>query len=209
VSRPNFKRTKEKAYETLMLQENFSFPINPKTIQLNNCNIQIISMQEYSKKTNQSIDKLTLNGSVNDGYTYRRGNNFFIFYNEDVETEERKTWTISHELGHIALGHATQCDDNEIEANFFASQLLAPQCVLKEILKNGVKLTQQYLTSKFKISNEASSKCLITLSKVLDYDHITTQYDDIIIELFKPYVCDDYSNDSFLEELENNRNNFY
>ena len=32
--KPNFKRAKEEAYKTLMLQENFSFPINPKNIKL-------------------------------------------------------------------------------------------------------------------------------------------------------------------------------
>ncbi len=34
--KPNFKRAKEEAYKTLMLQENFSFPINPKNIKLKN-----------------------------------------------------------------------------------------------------------------------------------------------------------------------------
>ena len=34
MAKPNFKRAKEEAYKTLMLQENFSFPINPKNIKL-------------------------------------------------------------------------------------------------------------------------------------------------------------------------------
>ena len=34
MDKPNFKKAKEEAYKTLMLQENFSFPINPKKIKL-------------------------------------------------------------------------------------------------------------------------------------------------------------------------------
>ena len=134
--KPNFKRAKEEAYKTLMLQENFSFPINPKNIKLKEYDVKIISFQEYAQKTNLSINQLTSNCNTNDGYTYIRNSNILIFYNEDIETEGRKMWTISHELGHIVLKHTTQCDKNESEANFFASQLLAPQCVLKQLIKN-------------------------------------------------------------------------
>lgn len=159
--KPNFKRAKEEAYKTLMLQENFSFPINPKNIKLKEYDIKIISFQEYAQKTNLSINQLTSNGNTNDGYTYIKNNNILIFYNEDIETEGRKTWTISHELGHIVLNHTTQCDKNEAEANFFAAQLLAPQCVLKDLVKNGAKITPLYLSEKFKISKEASEIVLI------------------------------------------------
>ena len=124
MDKPNFKRAKEEAYKTLMVQENLSFPVNPKNIKLKEYDIKIISFQEYMKKTKTTINQLTSNGIFYDGYTYIKNNNIFIFYNADIETEGRKTWTISHELGHIVLNHTTQCDKNETEANFFASQLL-------------------------------------------------------------------------------------
>mgnify|MGYP005798858809 FL=1 len=207
--KPNFKRAKEEAYKTLMLQENFSFPINPKNIKLKEYDVKIISFQEYAQKTNLSINQLTSNGNTNDGYTYIRNNNILIFYNEDIETEGRKMWTISHELGHIVLKHTTQCDKNESEANFFASQLLAPQCVLKQLIKNGAKITPTYLSEKFRISKEASENCIHILGKVIDNEFITTDYDDIIIQLFTPYVSIDYSLNSYLDELENRRKDFY
>ena len=207
--KPNFKRAKEEAYKTLMLQENFSFPINPKNIKLKEYDVKIISFQEYAQKTNLSINQLTSNGNTNDGYTYIRNNNILIFYNEDIETEGRKMWTISHELGHIVLKHTTQCDKNESEANFFASQLLAPQCVLKQLIKNGAKITPTYLSEKFRISKEASENCIHILGKVIDNEFITTDYDDIVIQLFKPYISIDYSYDSYFDELEKKRRNFY
>ena len=209
MAKPNFKRAKEEAYKTLMLQENFSFPINPKNIKLKEYDIKIISFQEYAQKTNLSIDQLTYNGNTNDGYTYIRKNNILIFYNENIETEGRKLWTISHELGHIVLKHSTQSDKNESEANFFASQLLAPQCVLKQLVKNGAKITPTYLSEKFKISKEASENCIHILGKVIDNEFIITDYDDIIVQLFKPYVSTDYSYDSYFDELENRRKSFY
>lgn len=166
-------------------------------------------MQEYSRITGISIEQLTLNGSFNDGYTYFKNNTAYIFYNDDIETEGRKLWTISHEIGHIVLEHTTQCEKNEQEANFFASQILAPQCVLKQLIKNGAKVTSDYLSSKFKISKEASDNCISTLSKVIDNEHIITEYDDIIVNLFKPYISSDYSLDSYFDELEDRRKNFY
>ena len=209
MDKPNFKRAKEEAYKTLMVQKNFSFPVNPKNIKLKEYDIKIISFQEYMQKTKTTINQITSNRSFYDGYTYIKNNNIFIFYNADIETEGRKTWTISHELGHIVLKHTTQCDKNEAEANFFASQLLAPQCVLKQLVKSGANINPLYLSEKFKISKEASENCLHTLSKVIDNEFITTDYDDIIIQLFTPYVSIDYSLNSYLDELENRRKDFY
>jgi len=47
--KPNFKRAKEEAYKTLMLQENFSFPINPKNIKLKEYDIKIICTKDKSE----------------------------------------------------------------------------------------------------------------------------------------------------------------
>ena len=81
--------------------------------------------------------------------------------------------------------------------------------MLKQLIKNGAKVTSDYLSSKFKISKEASDNCISTLSKVIDNEHIITEYDDIIVNLFKPYISSDYSLDSYFDELEDRRKNFY
>lgn len=207
--KPDFYNAKLKAYETIIRQKEFSFPINLKNLDLGSYKINVISLQEYSAITNIPLYKLTSNSLFNDGYTYFKNGNAYIFYNDDIETEGRKMWTISHEIGHIVLGHSTQCDKNEKEANFFASQLLAPQCVLKELVKNGAHITPNYLSTKFHLSKEASENCLNSLSKIIDNDYATTEYDDIVINLFKPYINMDYSYDSYFDELENRRSNFY
>ena len=45
----------------------------------------------------------------------------------------RKSWTIAHEIGHILLSHVDDGEVSEVEANFFASELLMPSEVLSAL----------------------------------------------------------------------------
>lgn len=56
------------------------------------------------------------------------GGKMYIFY-DDTAPEERQRFTVAHELGHIIMRHSG-AEDNEAEANVFASRLLMPACVL-------------------------------------------------------------------------------
>ena len=70
-------------------------------------------------------------------------NSIFEIVYKDIEPSYRCRFTISHELGHIFLGHLmvntpmyrtfSENDDNESAANVFARDLLAPACVLHEL----------------------------------------------------------------------------
>ena len=70
-------------------------------------------------------------------------NGFFEIVYRDTEPSYRCRFTISHELGHIFLGHLlintpvyrtfAVRDDLESSANVFARNLLAPACVLHEL----------------------------------------------------------------------------
>ena len=86
---------------------------------------------------NSAVDDLMLSES---GISVFDGQQWFIVY-DDENTRHRCRFTISHELGHIFLGHElvdgrhgrtfdTDRLRNESEANVFASRLLAPACVL-------------------------------------------------------------------------------
>ena len=84
-----------------------------------------------------------------DGFSVVFGAQFFVFYDEHIYPKERIHFTLAHELGHIVLGHHMQrgifCRfkhtgrnkriinrfaRKEMQANVFASRLLAPACVL-------------------------------------------------------------------------------
>ena len=59
------------------------------------------------------------------------------------------------------------------------------------------------------LDKEQNSFLESTLGKVIDNEFITTDYDDIVIQLFKPYISIDYSYDSYFDELEDRRKSFY
>ena len=80
-----------------------------------------------------------------DGLSVQKGGKYYIFYRGDM-TPGRIRFTVTHELGHIILGHLDgkthttrnrepQDGDAPIEqaANVFASRLLAPACVLHDL----------------------------------------------------------------------------
>lgn len=69
------------------------------------------------------------------------GGTMYIFY-DDTVSPERQRFTIAHELGHIIMQHSG-AEDNEAEANVFASRLLMPACVLYEC---GVTSAEEIMT---------------------------------------------------------------
>ncbi len=64
---------------------------------------------------------------------------WYIVYDETMSNEEKR-YTIAHELGHIFLGHPKNYEANgeydykkELAADSFATKLLTPLCILKEL----------------------------------------------------------------------------
>lgn len=93
-----------------------------------------ITVLKYSQ-----VDKNKLKENES-GTTYFINDKIYIIY-RDSESIQRCRFTIAHELGHILLGHELVGDKHfrkfntlkteiEIEADIFASRLLAPACVL-------------------------------------------------------------------------------
>lgn len=63
----------------------------------------------------------------------RGATRYLILYNDDVcfGNSGSRRWSLAHELGHIVLGHDTNCPAFEREANCFAQYLLCPRPVLE------------------------------------------------------------------------------
>lgn len=66
-----------------------------------------------------SIDAFTLQG--------------VIFYNDTFPHKERQRFSLMHEVGHIVLEHVGTCEENEKEADFFASQILVPRAIMHHL----------------------------------------------------------------------------
>ena len=84
-----------------------------------------------------------------------------IYYNDEIEPQARKYFTIPHEIGHISLGHnlhmSGETRKQKQEADFFATEFYCPRILLK------------YFN-------------LETKTKLVSAFHITASYADIILE---------------------------
>lgn len=88
------------------------------------------------------INALNLDGELlkSRGFTYSHGEFRLVFVNESL-SEKEKTIVLSHELGHIVLGHAGRAPvighdvQEEFEANEFSSLLLKCDSVLFAFFK--------------------------------------------------------------------------
>lgn len=139
-----YKNSRDLAWRILIDFDISSLPVDVAAL----CDKLGIRVYTY-KNGRRLIDALGLTEYINgnDGFSTVVNGNYIIFYSEDVNSSGRILFTISHELGHILLGHvkgsniATRWnnqnkqppDPMETAANVFASRLLAPACVLHEI----------------------------------------------------------------------------
>ncbi len=191
------------AYEIIIKQNCNTLPLDPLTFKIDN--VILMSFQEYSEKTGISVDTLTRNGKLKDGYTMSKDGLSVIFY--DAATyEPRQRFTRFHEIGHVVLNHNQQCEKNESEANFFAAQCILPNALLKEIKARGYTITKDLLVQTFNVSDQVA---LYRLDYLKDYPDLhKNEYDDIIVELFKSYLDSHFpskrtrDNYDFLEEQE-------
>lgn len=83
---------------------------------------------------------------------FRYGANRIIAYDE-TKSPFRIRFSIMHELGHIMLGHSKECSQNEHEANFFASNILAPRMAIHFAQCRN----EEDVSDIFQISREAGS----------------------------------------------------
>lgn len=207
----NYIKAREMASEILLLQSDNNFPIDLFNLTFKQCSIVITTFQNYSEITDVKIEDLFAQGNGKDGYTipYIRGNVHVILYNEDVESCGRIRWTIAHEIGHLILGHDQQGEIEEIEADTFASQLLAPQCILKKLAKARINLSANYIMEKFALSEKASINSAKKISNKLENEKGLI-YDEYIIQKYNTFIQKElpqsYITDMYIDELEEQRN---
>lgn len=145
--KPNYNLAESKAIEFLNKLEKKELPI--KLIKFKNIytDLEIKTYSWYSRKMGLTIEKVCKDlGSVDGCCIYNELNGVYrIYYNDTIENEGRKRWTIAHELGHYALKHPEihgcsiirrlgvpdeKYDTLEKEANCFARNLLAPPHII-------------------------------------------------------------------------------
>lgn len=92
-----------------------------------------ISLYKYSDLPEAKIKKCLQ--ISNDAFTIQGT----IFFNDKFPHEERQRFSLMHEVGHIVLKHTGDCINNEKEADYFASHILAPRSLIWHLGRNTVK----------------------------------------------------------------------
>ena len=189
----NFIKARQKASELLLLQDNeINFPIDVKNLKIVDKNIKFASYNEYASKVGIDVRKVSDNGNFDDAMVVPIRNIYLILYNDEIKNSGRILWSLAHELGHIILNHKNQGVIEETEAHTFASQLLLPQCVLKELFRGGKKITTTYLKEKFGLSEKAAQSCLKLVGNKLENEY-DALYDDIILQKCSNFIKNELS----------------
>ncbi|MDD7771779.1 MAG: ImmA/IrrE family metallo-endopeptidase [Firmicutes bacterium] len=135
-----YREARDLSWEILLRHHVSRLPVQVSPI----CRAEGIGLYSYERAAELiRCYGLEENCRAGDGFTFRRGESYVIVY-DSTATVERQRFTVAHELGHCLLGHlksdgATQgcaepsdrMEEMQLQANVFASRLLAPACVLR------------------------------------------------------------------------------
>ena len=190
-NKPNFKKVYEIANEMLIRTNCINdFPYSVKALAKEQADVQVVSYKKAKEKYDIPIDKF---GSVSAHLEKCNGAHIIFFNNEDCK--QRIRFSLGHELGHVVSGHKMDLDEHdpiyakqEIEANYFAAQILMPDQIIRECENRGYRITDEYLVSSFGVSHEAARKRRDSLSSFKWRDKSEKQFDDIILYLYKDFI---------------------
>lgn len=216
VDKPNFKKVLEKANDILVssyMINTFPFSITKVIKEKTN-----IVCRSYLKAGMYGVD-INAFGSKDAIYQVYNGKGI-IFYNEKIPWKERQRFSLNHELGHCIMQHDLDNKDMydvyEVEANFFAAQMLMPEQVINKLLKRGKTINEENLVSWFNVSKAAARKRLETLRKI-DFNNRTYEEDMVdqsILLKFQTFIDSiaprkaDYYDPYFEEELQRERDSW-
>ena len=185
---PDYTRAARMAYKTLLALKLDSFPINPLLI-LSHCrNTTVHTYAEIAPRFGisdpfhfrwyvmENREALTIR---QDGET---GPRFEMLYDSQTAPARRR-FTLAHELGHIVLKHRQEAPYEEKEADYYASQLLAPRPVFDLFAAYSLPIDDpEFISATFGLSQAASEMALKTPKHFAD-DELYS----LIRDQFEPY----------------------
>lgn len=219
-SKPNFQKAHNLASEILVCSKKINtFPFLVISVIEELTDIRILTYGQVEKKL--GIPRTLWESK--DAEIKEQNGMFIIFYNEQITDKHRMAFSVLHELGHYYLQHdmdyLTKLKHTnkekfqetyscyEVEANYFAAQLLMPEQVISELIKKGKKITVDFLVSTFNVSHQAAEfrkKYLCNYYERKTYSE-ELSYDDIILMKFKTFIqknCPKKDNNYYSREEE-------
>jgi Zn-dependent peptidase ImmA (M78 family) len=160
---PDFDTAEQKARDLRLIQKSDSLSLDVRTMEFD-LPIVIDTYQHYAELTGITVERLEPDKSLQDGYTIIDDDIYLVLYNADVSNSEHLNWTLAHEVGHIYMGHESDGKIQEIEAHWFAAELLAPESLIRSMAhKTRVRCdTLQYI---FGLSFTAANKRIDGLNR--------------------------------------------
>lgn len=177
--------------------------------------VAVNTYDQFAKSNGVDLERVPSLLGSEEGATLYDGWRHLLYYDKHQSNQSRKNWTITHEAGHIFLGHLqkslidnTRMSSNvlnvmEQEANFFAKEFLAPSSLVLAIVSTYTTrptIYDYYLSYRcfFHLSKQASSYCAKFMHKNLrmmvslfDIDYIKT-YQEELIAMQKSISIDDF-----------------
>lgn len=181
--RPNFQKAQNTATELLLAQPLTDLHVDVRKFTLDK-HIHITTMQNFCKMTDCPMSALPSHhcGAL----TLRQAGESIILYDDDILYLPRKHWGIAHEVGHVYMGHRDDDKISEIEAHYFAAQIVAPEIVLWNILETKGTLTSTDIAKVFNISPEAAKKRIGTMQRRMRYSN--SYLDRELLRKYSPFL---------------------
>lgn len=168
MKKPNFSLCELLATRLLAKQNLTTTRVDVMQLQYDK-NIIFDSIQNYCMLTGEPIEKYINETTqlLSEGCTiYNQDLNLYIvLYNDKDQTPEHLNWTLAHEVGHIYMEHTKDSRVEEIEAHFFAAQLLMPEYTLYMMGRRYGSLSVSDIYITFNVSWTAANKRINTLNK--------------------------------------------
>lgn len=203
--KPNFKKAYTCANEILVCSRKintFPFLIMPVINEFTD--IRLRTYGDLEKKLNISRSQL----KSKDALLMEKNGMFIMFYNELITDKHRIVFSVLHELGHFYLEHdmnklkELEAKDfskfrslynvYELEANYFAAQLLMLKQIIFELMKKGQNVTAGYLVKTFNVSAQAAQIRIKNMRNT--FENVTNinelNYDDILLEKIAAFISE-------------------
>ena len=191
MDKPHFSEVYSKANEILVSTSVInSFPYSVKDLVKEQIDVRF---KTFAKARQHGLDMEAF-GSES-AIVMKYHGKTVIFYDE-TKPETHNRFSILHEAGHVINNHdfdvvnRERYDRYEIETNYFASQLLMPEQLLRYMQTRGVAITVPFLMENFGVSKTAAQKRIDNLAKTNAEwrSRKEKEFDDIILERYRPLI---------------------